>query len=279
MKRNRLVWLVGLICMFPLVVNAGNKLPWEKKLPFESATIKYAIHGMEEGEEILYIRDYGKETATYHTTVTKMMGMAINNTTIEFTTPDFIYTYDLQEKSGFKSVNPKKIMIEEYEKLSSAEKKTVQKNAEQMGVSFAEGMGGEIEQNAVEIQGFSCDKVNIINGATIYLIHGTEIPLKTEMEMMGMKMNMEATSITKGKVDSMFFQHPAGIVAEINSESDAMSRTIARETIAMLKDPAGARKTPALPMGVPSGQQNGMSEEDKQMMEQMMQGIKGMLKQ
>jgi len=277
MKRNCIVWLVGLVCMFPMLVSAGNASPWEKELPFKNITIKYAIHGMEEGEEIIYIRDHGKERARYHTTTTKMMGMTMNNSTIEFMTPDFIYTYDLQEKSGSKAVNPQKYMIEEYEKLSSADKKKVLENAEKKGGAFIAGMGGSIEQNAAEILSYSCDKLDIMGGSTTYLIHDTDIPLKTDVAMMGMKMTMEATSVDNGKVSGKYFKHPAGIVAEVDPQTDEISRNMARQTIAMLKDPEGARQEQPAQMG---GQQQGkMSEEDQQMMKQMMEGMKGMFGQ
>lgn len=279
MKRIGMVLLASMICLSPVVVTAGTALPWEKKLPFKTATIKYAIHGMEEGEEVVYIRGYGTERATYHTTVTKMMGMAMQNSTVEFQTSDIIYSFDLQDRSGVKSVNPQKYMIEEYEKLSSADKKKVEKNAEKLGGAFAEGMQGAVEQNALEILGYSCDKVSIMSGATVYSIHGTDIPLKSVVSMMGMNMTMEATSIDTGKVDDKFFQHPAGIVVENDTEADGMARAMAKQSIAMLKDPEAAKEMIPAQMGMPQEKMDQMSEEEKQMMKQMMEGMKGLMSQ
>ena len=78
-------------------------------------------------------------------------------------------------------------------------------------------MGGEVQQNEAEILGYSCDKVEIMGGPSIYLIHGTDISLATEMDMMGMKINIVATSIEKADVDDRFFQHPPGINAELDA--------------------------------------------------------------
>lgn len=279
MKSIYRVLFICMICLSPVVVSAGKDLPWEKKLPFETATIKYAVHGMEEGEEVLYVKNYGKERASYRTTVTKMMGMTMQNSSVEIQTPEVIYSFDLQERSGVKSVNPQRYMNEEYEKLSSADKKKVKKNAEKLGGAFAEGGTGAVEQNAIKILGYSCDKIAIMDGAAVYLIHDTDIPLKNVVSMMGMNMTMEATSIDTGKVDDSFFQHPAGIVLEENAEADGMARVMAQKTIAMLKDPEAAQDMVPAQMGIPQEQMEQMSEEEKQMMQQMMEGMKGLLGQ
>jgi hypothetical protein len=245
----------------PTTIFADGESPWEKKLPFKSSIIHYAINGMEEGQEKLYIRDSGQQRAIYHETVSKMMGMVANNSTIELITTDYIYSYDLQNSEGEKATNPQKYMIEEYEKLSAADKNKVRDNAEKMGTAYMEGMGGVVQQNAAEILGYSCDKVEIMGGVSTYLIHGTDIPLKTEMDMMGMKMNIVATSIEKGDVDDRFFQHPAGISAELDAGADAKAREMARQVVAMLKDPGDVARKEAQPTGIPE-KMEGMSEED-----------------
>lgn len=279
MKHLSKLLLISVICLSPIAVIAGKELPWEKKLPFEMATIKYAVHGMEEGEEVVYIRGYGKERATYRTTVTKMMGMKMQNSSAEFQTEGTIYSFDLQERSGVKSVNPQKYMMEEYEKLSSADKKKVEGNATKLGGAFAEGGPGGVEQNALKILGYSCDKVSIMSGAEMYLIHDTDIPLKNVVSMMGMNMTMEATSIDTGKIDDKYFQHPAGIVVESDPQADGMARIMAQQSIAMLKDPEAAKEMAPSQMGIPQEKMEQMSEEEQQMMQQMMEGMKGLLNQ
>jgi hypothetical protein len=289
MKRLFLLCFIVILWALPAIGFAEDASPWEKQLPFKSAVIHYALSGMEEGEETLYIRDYGKERATYHEAVSTMMGLTTKSSTIELQTPDFIYSYDLQEREGVKTSNPQKYMIEEYAKLSSAEKKKVRENAEKMGTLYAEamaeGMGGEgmavkIQPNAVEILGYSCDKVEFIGGVT-YLLHDTDICLKSEMNMLGMKMGMVATSVQEGDVEDKFFQHPDGIIAEMDAEAETMVREMAGQVVAMLKDPDGSPKGDMQPMRF-SGKMEGMSEEDKLMIQQaekMMQNMKGMIQQ
>lgn len=275
MKRLCLLYVVLLLWVVPITVSAGNELPWEKKLPFKSATIQYTIIGIEEGTETLYIRDYGNERATYHQAVSKMMGMTVKNSSVEFKTPDYIYSYDLQSREGFKGSNPQKFMAEEYNKLSGAEKKKVRENGAKMGMAFTEGMGGELHENAIDILGHSCDEMEIMGGTSVYLLHGTDIPLKTEMNMMGMKMTMLATSVDIGKVDDKYFQHPSGITPEIDTQTDTMAREMARQVIVMLQDPGNAPQMQMPSMGAP-GPMGEMSEADKQMMQQAEEAMKGL---
>jgi hypothetical protein len=55
-----------------------------------------AISGLEQGEAVLYIRNHGRQRATYQNTVSKMMGMTMKTATVEFKDPEFIYSYDLE---------------------------------------------------------------------------------------------------------------------------------------------------------------------------------------
>jgi len=277
MKRCLVLSVMILFWIAPSLVFAGNELAWEKELPFNTATIHYSIKGIEDGTETLFIRDNGRERATYRETVSNMMGMEMANRTIVFKTPEHIYTYDLEKKQGYKGVNPQKYMIEEYENLSAQEKGKVRENAGKMGTAYAEGMGGNIQQKAAKILGYDCDKVEIMGGSSTYLIHGTDVALKTEMNMMGMKLTMVAESVDKGKMDDKFFQHPVGITAEVDSQSDEMAKDMARQAIAMLKDPDNPENMPMSLMALPDTQA-GMSDEDKEILQhvqQMMQDMKG----
>lgn len=261
--------LIMMVLLLPSIAFAGGDSPWEIKLPFKKATITYSLGGMQEGTETLYIRDYGKETATYTETTTKMLGMVMKTQEIEIMTPDFIYSFDLTEQSGVKSVNPEKYMIEEYNKLSKAEKKQVKKNSETMGVSMTEGLGGEIEKNVTKILGYKCDKMTVM-GSTVYMIHDTQVPLKTEVNMMGMKMEIVATDVKEGKVDGAKFKHPEGIDLVTDNQADAAARTMAKQTMDMLKDPEGVKQG-----SMQTQQQQQLSPEEQKEVEQAMEALKG----
>jgi hypothetical protein len=265
---RHLVYMVFIVLVAQISTVYGAKdLPWEKELPYEQMTIVYNVSGIESGEETLYIRDNGREQATYRTTVTKMMGMTVSDKSIEFMTPDFIYSFDLQANEGYKSVNPQKLMRQEYEKLSAPEQKKVNKNAKKIGTVFTQSMGGEVEQNVMKILGYDCDKITVMGGAVTYLLHDTDIPLRMEVNMMGMKMLTEATSIKKKIANENIFTHPEGIVAQNDPEADQMAQMIAQHTMATLKDPETAKNKMGGAMQMPTAEKD-MTEEDKAMMEQ-----------
>jgi len=268
-KLRHLVLCISLLALAG-TVDAESKNPFLHTLPFESGTIEYAISGMEEGSETIYVRKYGEETATYRKTITSMMGMKVETNTLEITDQQWVYSYDLNDNSGVKSVNPVRLMLEEYEKLSGADQNTVQQNAERFGLNAVNGQGGEFELFAARILGYDCDKSSAM-GVTVYSIHGSSLPLKTESDLMGMKMNMVATSLEKGKVDGRYFQHPAGVEVIYDQESEVMARYMAQQTIAWLKDPhaAGASTLGSL-------QQGQTRQEDEQALEETMKSIKDM---
>jgi hypothetical protein len=273
MGRKCLIAIV-LILLLPVGAFAGKNNPWEVKLPFKSATIHYTISGVENGTEVKYIRDFGREVATYHTTKTSMMGMTMVNETVEISTSDWQYQFDLSKRTGTKSVNPQKYMIEEYNKLSRTERKQVEENAEKMGTSVADGFGGSVQQNAEKILGYSCDRTEIM-GTVAYNIHGTGISLRIESSMMGMSMKIEATSVKEGQAAAKFFRLPQGIDPQIDPHSDAMAREMARQAISMLKDPASKKNMGgASKMQMPGQQQ--LAPEEQEQMEQAMEMLKGM---
>ena len=240
MKRGFITVLACFLLIVPIMATAA-KNPWDQKLPFKSAVIHYQLSGMEKGEETLYIRNYGKEMARYHTGESSMMGMKMKSRTVEITTPDWIYRFDLEEKTGVKTVNPMKVTLEEYNKLSAAEKKEVDKNSQELGTAIM-GTDGKREKNAKEILGYSCDMVSFMGGS-IYSIHDTSVPLYTDTNIMGISVKSVATKVDEGKVDDKYFQFPDGIEPQHDPRSDQMARSIAQQTIEMLKDPEAAKKS------------------------------------
>ncbi len=261
------------------IVLAANKLkaeanPWARKLPFEQAVITYTLSGMEAGTEILYIREYGLKTARYRTTRTTMLGLTQKRSSVEITTPDWLYIFDLQEGTGSKSINPRKLMIEEYEKLSDAEKEKVNENSENMAGVVSAGLHGDLEPNVENILGYSCDRVRAI-GSTIYMIHGTGIHLSYESDLLGIKMKSVATSIKMQGAEQKYFEFPKGIDPQPDPEADRTARIMAQQAIVALKDPERFRGTGQGLLGLPEEQPD-IPEEDKMQMEEAMETIKGL---
>lgn len=238
MKNSIVVVLCLLILAVPIAAGAVSN-PWNKKLPFKEATIHYELSGMEKGTEVVYIRDYGKQTAKYHSGTTSLLGMARKTNTVEITTPDWVYTFDLDKKTGTKVINPRKIMVEEYNNLSAADKEKALKNAEKTGGMMLNGLEGQVERNARTILGFSCDKVSMM-GTTAYSIHDTPVTLLSDSNILGIEIRIEAIKVDEGSVDDKYFTFPTGIVAQPNSQADETTRSIVRQNIALMLDPDSA---------------------------------------
>ena len=267
------------ILVIPGLAWAGNEGPWDMKAPFESATVQYTLKGMETGTETLYIRDYGKRTARHHAGVTSMLGMKMENTTLELVDPDWIYTYNLKDKTGTKRANPVKYMKEEYEKLTPEEKKQVEKNSKEVSVNIMQGGGGSLEENVTEMLGYKVDKGTFM-GITSYNIHNSPIAMKTEGTMMGMRIDVTATSVEEGKIDDQFFAHPEDIEAVFDQRADDMSRSMAKSTMDWLKDPEAARKSPPSPMqaAMGGGESSPQEEQEQENPDPTSQIVEGMLK-
>lgn len=215
--------------------------PWDTRLPFKSATIKYKVSGMQNGTELLYIDAYGKKQARFVKSSGKVLFQTVQTDTVEITTEEWIYELDLSKKHGTKITNPDIYFKEEYAKLTAKEKKMVNKNAEKMGTNLMGGMGGNIEKNAATILGYKTDKMNAL-GTTVYMMHGATIALKTESNLMGLSSKVIAQEIKKGAVPKSVFIPPKGIQISFDQETDALNRSMAQSTVEMLKDPNAAAK-------------------------------------
>ncbi len=244
----------------------GQATPWEKKLPFAEATISYKITGTERGTQTLYIKDGGKTMAKHRQTEMKIFGMKQKTNTFELTTTDWVYAANLSKKTGTKVANPKKFMLEEFNKLSAADKAKATANAEKLGVTLVAGMQGEIIRNAAKIQGYDCDKVTIM-GVTSFVMSGTNIEMKSNSNVMGIKMNSEVSSIKTGtSFPANAFTLPSNINFTHNTQAEQMHRAAAKNMIASLVS-GSAQMNSSMGQGMPSmeeiqAQMNAANESD-----------------
>ncbi|MGE4559276.1 MAG: hypothetical protein AB7E77_03665 [Desulfobulbus sp.] len=221
----------------------GADLPWEAKLPFKEATIHYQLSGNEQGEETLYIRDYGRLRAKYHKGAITAMGMSTPIETVEITDPDWVASYDLVEKSGSKTTNPNKLYQAEYNKLSRGEKKKFEKNAKELGAGMMARSGTTVTRSSDKVLGYACDAVSVKGLSTSTVLRGSDVPLRIEISVMGMKNTTVATKVdTDSAIPDNVFAPPAGITAQLDSQAEAMLEGTVRQMIDTLKEPDGAQK-------------------------------------
>lgn len=290
-KRSLLAMALVMLCGPSL--SWGDDLPWEVKTPFKEATIQYELTGMEQGKEILYIKDSGARQAKHRTSTATMMGTTKKTHTIVLTDPDWISTYDLIEKKGGKATNPNKVYRTEYAKLTAEEKKNLEKNAKELGAGGMLGQFGSVKQKAGKVLGYDCDIASVGGISTVYILHGTGIPLKAEASVMGMNNNVTATKVdTSSAIPDSAFAPPAGITAPLDQEMESMTVAMIKDTIDTLKRPDGAKQMQqAGPMGIMGGagmkkmmekemQEDGATQEEQQeMIRQMNEAMQQMQKQ
>ncbi|MDD2463117.1 MAG: hypothetical protein PHI97_03905 [Desulfobulbus sp.] len=262
--------------------------PWEMKLPFKEATIHYQLSGSQQGEETLYLKDYGRLRAKYHHGSITMMGMTTKTETVEISDSDWIATYDLVEKSGSKTTNPNKLYQNEYSKLSRSEKKNFEKNAKEFGAGMMAQFGSTVTRSSDKFLGYDCDVIAVSGMSTNTVLRGSDVSLKTETSMMGIKSANSATLIdTTSAIPDSVFLPPAGINAQLNPQAESMMEGMVQQTVNAFKDPEGAKKMQsqagAASMMVPTRQQameaDGVSAEDQQeMMRQMQEAMQQLQK-
>jgi hypothetical protein len=243
MKPSRFLVSALPVLLFLLCgVSFAEDSPWERKLPFKSAIVQYDVAGDEKGSESLYIRANGQEQAHVRKTKGKVMFMNVSTDKVTITTPELVTEVDMEKKTGRKFINPTKLIIEEYGKLSAKEKETVKKNAVDMGTNMAQTMGGSVEKKGGSHLGYPCDVVKMM-GITTCAMTDTGIMLKTEGNIMGMKLKTVATKFDKDvAVPADVFNVPSGINIEYDKEADKSNREMAKMTIDMLKDPEASKK-------------------------------------
>lgn len=238
---KRIVLALVLVCFVCTAVSA-SEFPGMHKLPFKEGVVTYALDGMIKGDNVVYVKDSGGTVASYRTETTEMMGMVDTLNELTITTPEWIYTADLDDKSGSKQLNPKKYVIEKFNALSSADQKKFIKNSKTLGITFMGEMSGDVEKDAAKIKGYTCDKV-LFYGLESYVLSNTDFPMGISGKIMGMEMKETVTSVKKMSVEPAKFNLPAGI----EFEHDEMGDQIVRESVDLMFISVLSGKKPVSP--------------------------------
>lgn len=216
---------------------AGNN-PFRLAPPFKTAIIKYSFSGSQNGTATTYFK--GDTKAEYKDLATKVLGFTSEDKQLVITSPQRITTVDLKKGKATYTGNYLTYLAQEYDKLNPAEKKRVKKNSKAMGQNFMAMMGGKPQIRQGTYQGKPVD-IMTAAGLTSYTWRGKQVVLKQSGSIMGMKINMVATDIAVGApVPSSRLQPPAGVKPVFDQEQDQRQRQMAKNIMAMLKDPDAA---------------------------------------
>lgn len=170
--------------------------PKMKRYGIKKACIEYELSGTQTGKETLYIGDWGWLEAKYTQTQIEVMGFTQKTNTATFVEGTWIYTVDLDNKTGTKTENT---ML-----------KALQgQDIEEVGKRILIDMGGEKVGSETLLGDKVCEMWEVKNiGTKTWLWKG--IPLKTETNMMGMKMSSVATKI-KFDFDEKYLYKPNSV--------------------------------------------------------------------
>ncbi|MFQ5706632.1 MAG: hypothetical protein ACE5HO_04235 [bacterium] len=188
---------------------SGSSAGSKSRYGLKQACVEYQITGdMFSGTETLYFDRYGMREAKYSQQTVNVMGMKQENHTatfINFDEDGIIYTYDYKTKSGTKMENPLK---EAFQK----------KDMKEVGKEMMVQMGGQ-KIGTGKVLGKTCEIWEIKKMGTKTWVWNW-INLKTETNMMGMKMTIEAKKISE-TFDKKKLQRPN---VKYRDMSEAMKR-------------------------------------------------------
>ncbi len=158
-----------------------------KRYEIKSGIVETETTGtMNSGTETIYFDDYGRREAKYTKTTVSVPGVNIKQTSNQLTIMDgdWMYSIDLDKKTGYKM---KPEMLEDMAKNQGT------KDLGKVGKEMLEQMGGK-KVGEEKVLGKNADVWEMSNmGTKIWVWKG--ITLKTETNMMGMKINQTATKL------------------------------------------------------------------------------------
>lgn len=161
------------------IVYAQNK---GKRYGLKKAHIEYKVDGtMQSGTEDLYFDDWGKREAKYSILKISMGGFSQETKSVTYTEGSWMYTVDLSTNTGTKSENP-------------FLKNMDQEDLQDLGKDMMVKMGGK-KIGEESVLGKSCEVWEVANMSSKVWVWNW-IPLKTEVNMGGMKMVYTATKIS-----------------------------------------------------------------------------------
>jgi len=149
------------------------------KYHIKSGIIEYEISGASKGKEVVYFDNYGIKEAKYSNQEIDMMGIKQKTNQIIISDSEYIYTLDVDKKTGTKMKNPFLGSMPE------------DKNLEELGKEIMTNMGGKVIGSET-LLGKTCEIWEVSQLSAKIWVWNT-VPLKTEVNMMGMKIVSNAT--------------------------------------------------------------------------------------
>lgn len=167
--------IISFLFMSVFIFAQSNQIRYHIK----SGIIEYDVSGASTGTETVYFDDYGIKEAKYSNQEINMMGIQQKTNQIIISNSEYIFTLNVDTKTGTKMKNPLPGFLPD------------DKNLEELGKEIMTNMGGKIVGSET-LLGKTCDIWEVEQLSAKIWVWNT-IPLKTEVNMMGMNI----TSVAK----------------------------------------------------------------------------------
>lgn len=175
---------------------------FSKRYGIKSAIVEYTITGSQSGTKTLYFDNWGMKQAEYTNSVLQIAGFSKNINLLNIIKDDSNYIIDLERKTGTKTKNPIKKLINELQN---------QKSFGEFGEQILLNSGA-MKTGREEFMDKECDIYEIPNAGTKIWIWKW-IPLKTITKSGGIEINSVAKKIDVDvNIPSEKFNLPEDIV-------------------------------------------------------------------
>lgn len=195
-KRFLAAWAAAFLGMALSVSAASAEGSLSKLFPFERATIKYALSGLQTGTQTSYIKDWGSVQVQHVDSNISMMGYERPFNSKIITTPEWVYTIDMVTNSGMRIANPLKDV------MTSGET-----DPDEISKRMMAAMGG-VEAGKETRAGHLCTIWEIKAASTKMCLREDNVLVYTRTDMMGQFMEINLVSIDTGTADDSHFVVP-----------------------------------------------------------------------
>jgi len=187
-----------------------------KRYGIESGVIEYTLSGAQNGTQTVYFDKWGAREAKYTDATISFGGTSRKMHTLMLIRNDSVYSVDLDTKTGTAMRNPL---------LDGTMSNGKGKDLMEMGMDMMKQMGGE-KVGTEEILGRSCDVWKIKNLGSKACIWNA-VPMKTEVDMMGMKQSNVAVKLDENaSIPEEKFRVPTDVKLTQGADMEKMMKNM-----------------------------------------------------
>lgn len=177
-------------------------------------TVTYTLGGDQQGTSVVAMA--GDKYVTRSTATLRILGRTVTSSTWSLSTPDAIYTADLEKKTGTKSPQLMPYLKEAYDDLDGAGKKRFHQNMRELAHIIGRVFGGSVMDEGERIgqktyAGHECEERRFGSFTVCNMKGPYPLNLHTSGNLVCYRIEQTATEVKPGEAPSSAFEFPAGI--------------------------------------------------------------------